>query len=39
MKGNTEDSTVESSKDREIKLISRKLSRKRKGILKKPSDT
>ena len=38
MKGNTEDSTVESSKDREIKLISRKLSRKRKGILKKLSD-
>ena len=39
MEGDTEDSTVESSKDREIKLISRKLSRKRKGICKKQSDT
>ena len=40
MEGDTEDSTVQGSKDREIKLISRKASRKIKGIQKKKlSDT
>ena len=34
MEGDTEDSTVQCSKDREIELISRKVSRKRKGIQK-----
>ena len=35
MKGNTEDSTVQGSNDREIELIRRKISIKRKGIQKK----
>ena len=40
MKGDTEDSTVQGSKDREIELINRKISRKRKVIqIKKLSDT
>ena len=44
MEGNTEDdtedSTVQGSKDREMELISRKVQRKRKGIQKKKlSDT
>ena len=34
MESDTEDSTVQCSKDREIELISRKVSRKRKGIQK-----
>ena len=40
MEGDAEDSTVQGSKDREIDLISRKVSRKRKDIEKKKlSDT
>ena len=35
MEGDAEDSTVQGSKDREIDLISRKVSRKRKDIEKK----
>ena len=40
MEGEKEDSTVQGSKDREIELISRQVSRKGKGIQKKKlSDT
>ena len=40
MEGDKEDSTVQGSKDRDIELISRKVSRKGKGIQKKKlSDT
>ena len=40
MEGDTEDSTVQGPKDREIELISKKVSRKGKGIPKKKlSDT
>ena len=40
IKGDTEDSIAQGSKDREIELISRKVSKKRKGIqLNKLSDT
>ena len=35
MVGDAEDSTVQGSKDREIELISRKVSKKRKGIQKR----
>ena len=38
MEGDTEDSTASGSKDREIELISRKVSRKRKGIQKKKTE-
>ena len=33
MKGHTEDSTVQGSKDREMEMMSRKVSRKRYGII------
>ena len=35
MEGDTEDATVQGSKDKDIELITRKVTRKRKGIYKK----